>query len=207
MDPLPQLTLVLNATETQNNNFAMLKNVFQQVQLLTVLTLVVSACNNLGQNDNEISNQADTLDIQTEDSTEVETADIVMFDSIVPADWRLDQNQLDSIKSNFQIELDSGVDMLKTAREEYNYLSGLKENYKAWLAQNCAKGYNEYNLNIDKWETSIQSAMEEAEKELRHDFGDENWGTDMDMMIYGTGSEQTYLFLEDLISSSRDWCN
>lgn len=185
----------------------MLKNVFQQVQLLTVLTLVVSACNNLGQNDNEISNQADTLDIQTEDSTEVETADTVMFDSIVPADWRLDQNQLDSIKSKFQIELDSGIDMLKTAKEEYNYLLGLKENYKAWLAQNCAKRYKEYDLNIDKWEASIKSAMDATKKELRQDFGEDNWGTDMDMMIYGAGSEQTYLFLEDLISSSRDWCN
>ena len=94
-----------------------------------------------------------------------------------------------------------------TAKEEYNYLLGLKENYKAWLAQNCAKRYKEYDLNIDKWEASIKSAMDATKKELRQDFGEDNWGTDMDMMIYGAGSEQTYLFLEDLISSSRDWCN
>ncbi len=180
-----------------------LKIAFNFCSFILTFCFMFESCNsNVSEIDENLTG-TDNLEIET-DQQLIEKDTLSENREVIPSE--LTSSDLDSLKNHFQKKLDTGIDMLGTAREEYLFLCDLKDAYKEWLELDCLAEYMKDSINIDKWEASVKCAIEIKSEELKKEYPAEDWGQDMEMIIYGAGSEQLYLFLEDLITSSKSWC-
>ncbi|MEX1000852.1 MAG: hypothetical protein WDZ35_01915 [Crocinitomicaceae bacterium] len=116
---------------------------------------------------------------------------------------------MDSIRIQFGLELETGVDMFETSQEEYLLLVKIKNELIDWIDQHCI-GNNESQEFNDKI-TELEEREIDARKSLEFEFGQtekqEDWGTDKHMRIYRAGSTALYYYLGSLLHKRDKWCN
>jgi hypothetical protein len=186
------------------NNREMTQSKLKISFTILILVFTLESCNSDVSGTDNAAAESDTMEVESDSLT----SEINILDEKNDFDSsKLTTGKLDSLKTEYQHKLDTGIDMLGTAREEYLNLCDLKNGYKEWLEFDCHENYVKDSTTINEWEASIKSVMAVQREALKKNYPDEDWGSDMEMIIYGAGSEQLYLFIEDLISSSKSWCN